>query len=211
MCGTQTIFPENGPNCKYTALFDHRECFDALREAFLVASDPHNTTDHFATVAGDMLGTDEVLRHEHVVSAGIEFIERIHALAPAILAPSGAPVDFAARAWESYLDALCNNNYYFSVNELLVISRCARRNVVIMQQQGEQLQYLGATDASGPIIFAKIEGVRGHFERVLREDEVLGIGAQTRADNEAEKKLLQEEVERRRAKEVEDERRERAL
>ena len=211
VCGTQAIFPENGPICKYCALFDHRECFDALREAFLVASDPHNTTEHFQTVTGDMLGTDEVLRYEHVVSAGIEFIDRIHALAKDILAPPDAPVNFALRAWKAYLDALRNENYYLSVPELLVISRCARRNVVIMQQHDEKLHYLGATDLSGPIIFAKIKGVRGHFERVLREDEVLGIEAQTRADNEAEKKLLHEEVERRRAKEVEDERRERAL
>ena len=31
-----TPFPEDGPDCKYTALCAQRPCFDALRRSFLV-------------------------------------------------------------------------------------------------------------------------------------------------------------------------------
>ena len=40
--GTREPFPNvNKPSCKYTALFDNRPGFDALRLSFLVDADPN--------------------------------------------------------------------------------------------------------------------------------------------------------------------------
>ena len=36
----RTPFPENGPQSKYSALFDSRLMFDGLREAFMIFGDP---------------------------------------------------------------------------------------------------------------------------------------------------------------------------
>ena len=37
--GTQLPFPADGPDCKYSALFDPRPAFDNLRESFLLHGD----------------------------------------------------------------------------------------------------------------------------------------------------------------------------
>ena len=157
--GTQKTFPDSGPSCKYTALFDDRECFDALREAFLVEASPHMTTDTFRQTLGDILGEERFSEpdHEHIYGPALNFLDCVNALQPTFDAPSPVPHDFAARAWPAYLDALCNDEYYLSVDELLVICRCAERNVVILKQVDNRLKLAGATGSPGPIVFTKIE------------------------------------------------------
>jgi len=48
--GTRLAFPHEGPSSKYAALFDGRPEFDAIREAFLVGSDPESTVKLFIGV-----------------------------------------------------------------------------------------------------------------------------------------------------------------
>ena len=47
--GTHDPFPVIGPSCKYTALFDDRPEFDALRLSFLISADPSQCIKTFVT------------------------------------------------------------------------------------------------------------------------------------------------------------------
>ena len=49
--GTYRIpFPEDGPQCKYSALFDKRSEFDAIRESFIVQCDPEQQPHTFLKI-----------------------------------------------------------------------------------------------------------------------------------------------------------------
>ena len=156
--GSRDVFPPDGPSCKYTALFDARPCFDALREAFLIATSPLSSTDRFELLVRDQLGTPlfALPEHSHIVASAIEFIDRINNAASDFVAPSHAPEHFAKRAWPAYVDAFCNDGYYLSVDELLRISGCFNRSVVVVKDTGDRFQYEGAVSGAGPIVFAKI-------------------------------------------------------
>ena len=54
------------------------------------------------------------------------------------------------------MDAFCNDGYYLSVDELLMISGCFNRSVVVVKDTGDRFQYEGAVSGAGPIVFAKI-------------------------------------------------------
>ena len=47
--GTRHPFPMIGPSCRYTALFDDRPEFDALRLSFLISADPTQSSETFVT------------------------------------------------------------------------------------------------------------------------------------------------------------------
>ena len=47
--GTRDAFPVFGPSCKYTALFDDRPEFDALRLLFLIHADQHQEVSTFVS------------------------------------------------------------------------------------------------------------------------------------------------------------------
>jgi hypothetical protein len=82
-------------------------------------------------------------------------------VASAFIAPSFAPVHFATRAWPAYLDALCSDGYYLSVDELLVLARSAYRSVVVVKDTVNRFRYEGAAGVAGPIVFAKIRTAAG--------------------------------------------------
>ena len=48
--GTRILFPPDGPQCKYSALFDPRPEFDAIRESFIVQCDPEQQPHTFLKI-----------------------------------------------------------------------------------------------------------------------------------------------------------------
>ena len=88
-----------------------------------------------------------------------------------------------------YLQCIASNsNYYFSVDEMLLISSRAQVNLLIFKQIGKNLVYAGGTfEGVGPIIYTKLSGdscgrVRGHFERLVPFEEVERLRAEIADD-----------------------------
>ena len=79
------------------------------------------------------------------------------------------------RAWDAYLDALQDDAYYFTVDELLAIITTANINVIVFTQVGPALTYrAGHFDGQGPPVACKLEmtdvvdgDMRSHFERLV--------------------------------------------
>ena len=79
--------------------------------------------------------------------------------------------------WPCFVDALCELQYYFSVDEVLLICTAARVNVIVFTAQGDVFAYAGdsARDSDGnavvPIVLDyAAETLRGHFSRLLQND-----------------------------------------
>jgi hypothetical protein len=132
--GTREKFPADGPVSKYAALFDKRTCFNALRYAFLVGADPLSTTKRFSEELTDLLqnvvldGTQNL----KTITTASEFLHHVERFATEFVLP-GPPANFSQTAWPAYLQAIQNEDYYFSVDEVLLISAMAERNVIIFQ------------------------------------------------------------------------------
>ena len=95
-------FPPDGPSCKYSALFDPRPIFDALREAFLVYGDANGRATSF-------------LRHMArlgIHSRNYSFMAELEAWT-ASTAPAEAPMNFGVRAWNAYLACVQHGTYFF--------------------------------------------------------------------------------------------------
>ena len=67
--GTRDAFPVIGPSCKYTALFDPRPVFDALRRAFLVHADPCLRVHTFQRGLKQMLDANRCVHMGWVIAA----------------------------------------------------------------------------------------------------------------------------------------------
>ena len=110
VCGTRVAYPTDGPDCKYSALFDERPMFDNLRIAFLLHAGTESKPTTFLACL-DIVDDD---RSCH------DFAEAVRAWA----APSqmmAHPPDFGRRAWTAYLQAIRSTSYFFAGDELIAI------------------------------------------------------------------------------------------
>ena len=80
------------------------------------------------------------------------------------------PHDFAERAWDAYVDCLQKSNYYFSVDELLLICALAKVDVAVFKQNGTDLELAGGVFTNGgPLVCTKLCmcPTLGVFARIL--------------------------------------------
>ena len=168
-------FPANGPASKYEALFDANPCFDCIRESFIVSCDPRSKVKTFQTKLLDMHLDDNV-------------VESISGLLEALRCFDDVPVSdhlsrhFVMRAWPSYVQALCDPDYWLSANELVLLAAMSNINVAIFACVDSVLTLVNSyTPAGASPVLIKLDGnniarVRSHFER-LHLDAVANVGS----------------------------------
>ena len=90
---------------------------------------------------------------------------------------TGPPRHFESMVWPCFIDALCDLQYYFSVDEVLLICTAARVSVIVFTSQGDDFVHAGdsARDLVGnavvPIVLDYAAAtLRGHFSRLLQND-----------------------------------------
>ena len=177
--GTNELFATDfngGPETKYEALFDPRPVFDSLRVSFM-----RMTCGERLVRLEDALG--EYLESEadaDGTAAVLEYLDRCRAHYD----PGRAavfPPWFAAAAWPSFVDSMCDRerSFYLSANELMVICELGRQNLAVFGRQHGEARFLGGVTghAESPLVLVVLhldhaEGrVRSHFLRlVLTED-----------------------------------------
>ena len=169
--GTLEPFPDGGPRSKYEALFTSHVAFDAIRVGFITG--PVGTT--FADTLRAVLEGDGVLPAD--IEVAHELLAAAQALA-SITSQQHTPDNFAERVWPAFCAALRDDRYYLSVDELLVVCKCARQSVVVFQQVAGVLRLIGGCAAAGSDpVFVALSGnnsrrVRGHFERLFIAEEL---------------------------------------
>ena len=174
--------PANCPQTKFDALFDPAPCFDMLRQAFVEWVTPGNQEETFLRVlSAECQVFCDNSRNQHLIG------ELTEVLAPIcdtlqnledVRSDIGLPRNYGARVWRSYLIAWQSSQYWFSCDELLVISMLAGISVRIFEAHGQDLILWNEYDVRGvPPVCVKVANtrehgpVRGHFERlVLVED-----------------------------------------
>ena len=186
--GTQEIFPDNGPVCKYAALFDLRPEFDAIRKAFFAAES--ELTVFLQKLESVMVNSMDNWSEE-AVQRTMTFLDSIADFAKSAV-PLSEPANFAERAWAAYLDSVKASSYYFSVAEMIIIASNARQNVAFFLASGCILEYEGGYFGGvGDVILIKLQGNRcrrvdSHFERLMTAQsasELLdGANADTRSE-----------------------------
>jgi hypothetical protein len=183
-------FPRDGPDCKYSALFDPRPAFDGLREAFMVRR-------LFLSL----------LEAQVVDGASKTFHASVRQWL-ATAAPSDEPADFGPRAWKAYLACVRNAKYYLSVGELVAICQQASVRVLIFKEiDGGLILEAFSLAGRGPLILTKLtankeRSVRSHFERLVAVTEMNHFN--TIVDQEAEARS-QEDARLRQERETEEE------
>jgi hypothetical protein len=99
---------------------------------------------------------------------------------------TSGPPDFGDRSWPAYLHCIQKNGYYFSVDELLVMSSQKEMNIAVFTEAEGKLTYEGGHfSGTEPLVCAKLNGgvgrVRGHFERIVASSEVESLMQAARA------------------------------
>ena len=138
--GTLQPFPVDGPSCKYAAIFDTRPAFDALRLAFLLHADPHLQIETAMGALASVIAADDA--EPALLAGAFAFYEQMQRWSQRNM-PMCDPPDFSTRAWGAYLKCIQRTDYYFSVEELLVVCARARVNVSVFKQIGTRLQFAG--------------------------------------------------------------------
>ena len=135
------------PQTQHEALFHTSMLFDGLRDAFLVASEPYEAvlTEimellHHYFESQSSLTKEQLHCILRMRDALVEFKNNFVATECAV-----PPPDFIHRAWPVYLRCIQNPRYYFSVDELLIISAMAKVNVVIFSEHVHELSLVGQT------------------------------------------------------------------
>jgi hypothetical protein len=142
-------FPEDGPQSKYSALFDSRSMFDGLRENFMTWADPASKPMRFL----------DQLRLQASSLANDRFQSKVDAWAMAT-DPDAMPEDFGRRAWGAYLHCVQNRSYYFSPEELVAICRQAQVSVAVFEQAGEAWKLLhGSFSGRGPLVCTMLKEI----------------------------------------------------
>ena len=129
---------------------------------------------------------------------------------------TGADAGVIALAWPCLVDAMCQESYYLSMDELLCVCEVIGRKVVICIQEEDRFSCEGWTKleaVQNPYVWTKLaadaKSRRGHFER-LRFDYVLAEAAEAAAAEERQRREREaEEEQKRRAEREKEERRQR--
>ena len=156
-------FPDQGPSCMYKALFDPREEFDGIRQ-------------HFIECRGREVFFEHLAHRLHLPSNRSPDLEDFSKAVEALRRLSlhdVEPASFSGVCWETYFATILHQTYYFSPEELIVMSFAANKNVIIFEQTNDVLRHhISYLDGEGPIISVKLNSnrfgaVRGHFERLV--------------------------------------------
>ena len=173
----RVLFPHDGPNCKYSALFDPRPMFDFLRAAFLVYGDPDFRATSFL----------RLMEARAVHSGNVSFLADVQAWM-ATTVPVEAPANFGARAWDAYLACVQDGRYYFSVEELIGICAQASVRVLVFKDIAGVLTFAGGSlRGQGPLMLTKLNAnnerrVHSHFERIVSATLMKGFRDSVRKD-----------------------------
>ena len=117
--GTRTRWPdEEEPFCKYAALFDHREEFDAIRESFIIHNEALSKPSIFAT---ELEKYDVHNTYQDLKKTLQEWLTRS--------VVDTVPDNFYHCAKSAYLKAIQNQSYYFSTAELVNICIQTKTNI----------------------------------------------------------------------------------
>ena len=140
VCGTRSVFPASGPQCKYAALFDPSRHFDAIRYMFLVAADPSMMT--FVQSLHEIIRTTSA--HPDLIERARCFCSQVHSFSLSNVT-SQLPASFVSEAWSAYCNSICHPDYYFSIDELLIICRVAAVNMAVFTRNAQHLSFAGGT------------------------------------------------------------------
>ena len=184
-------FPvDDRPTSMYSALFDPRECFDALRMLFFDCS----------------YGNAEKLKEEIGVCFSLcqdahfsSIVQRIHAVVEEMASfrlrrHQDAPSEFVENAWPAFLQAIKSEDYFFSCDEIAVMAQSAKRNLIITKQLRDDSSYhivccSHCTDEPYTVIAvdARAAGpARSHFERLENTRDTTEIGTSSSTDAEVQ-------------------------
>ena len=178
--GTQMQLPEGGPQTKLEAIRHEAEVFDALRVAAVLFAD----ASRVVTVLQELSGEAE---HAENVARVLQDYRRVAERT------SMEPIDFQQRAVAAYLAAIQQNTYYFSIEELKIISRQLEANILIAKEGSSQALTVEAIvhchreQDFKTIVLRQAEGpgpVRSHFERL----QMLEPESDSESDAEHERK-----------------------
>ena len=172
-----SLFPEDGPNCKYIALFDARPCFDGLRAGF---------------ISEQTLRQTMVILHSTIVQEALNpalclhcntFYKALEAMDRNTGDMQEAPDLFHNIAWDVYLKVLGTPDYYLSTQEMLLLAQIHRKNLLIVTQDPStgRFQDQGHHDGGpGPYTLICLHGdvrrtasIRSHFERLFPIQDVM--------------------------------------
>ena len=103
VCGTQHLFPDNAPECKYAALFDHRPSFDALRSSVYLGH------ELFVDVLDGLLAQNPNKSWRNQCQELLHLVRKYNSLSVELQPPHG----FEQRVWPAFLDAITNTDYFF--------------------------------------------------------------------------------------------------
>lgn len=110
--GTRLPFPIDGPDCKYSALFDPRSFFDALGGAFIVFADANSQAILFL----------RLLQERGAAGANAMLFDKVRRWIES--ASSEAPAEFGVRAWSAYLACVREGSFFFlSMSSLQSVCR----------------------------------------------------------------------------------------
>ena len=120
---------------------------------------------------------EQLLSHIDTVDGLIERISFAVTAFSSVAISTGPPSHFESMIWPCFVDALCDLQYYFSIDEVLLICMAARVSVIVFTAQGDEFAYAGASTADSdgnavvPIVLDyATETLRGHFSRLLQND-----------------------------------------
>ena len=183
VCGNHEVsFPSGGPDCKYSALFDPRSCFDDLRTSFVEEAGVCVVINFIDSMLTADQASADMVGHMFV------FHEALVRFQETMTAHGDWPRSFARVAWPTYLEVLNTSHYFLSVQELLLVAEIKQINVLIVSWDPGTLDFhsQGHVHAGvDPYVLILLKGnmqkrgtVRSHYERLFRrEDKIAGAEA----------------------------------
>ena len=91
---------------------------------------------------------------------------------------SQEPANFVQDAWDAYCSSICHADYYFSVDEVLMISHVTKTNTAVFKDIDGVLKFVGGSFHSDePVICTKLmannhQRARSHFVRLIGVDDL---------------------------------------
>ena len=175
VCGSNSVpFPNSGPSCKYAALFDDSCCVDGLRIAFLTRCGPgfEVLSEQLAIMLSKCPDGTMGLQY----AEALVYVFKLHDSSVGAMDP---PEGFIEKSWPALARTMRDSDYYFSVQELVVMAALARVNVVVAKsvQQGRFQIEACNVGCKGPCAVVCLTNtfgarVRSHFERLWKAEEI---------------------------------------
>ena len=161
----QEPFPMIASARKYDVLFDERPCFDALRWAFLVSTDPESRVRSFKQKLTQVCEEADCLEPTDVPKLD-ELIDALQGFDNSSVSETISP-DICALAWPAYTRTLEMDQYWFDAQELLLLCFLDRCSIAIFLLTDSVLQRIGShVFDDTPPVCVLLTGKRSHFERL---------------------------------------------